>query len=93
MNLRSVLKKFVGSEEEDPREVLATLLLAAKADATLRQQIVLLLQTAPAQRESLINTALHQMRLRGESAAACAAFAMLGTEEGAKAALEVLAGQ
>ena len=92
MNLSAAIKNFVGSKEDDPCEVMATLLLAAKEDATLRTSILCLLHTPPAQRESLINTALHQMQLRGESAGNCAAFAMLGTESGAKTALAVLAG-
>ncbi len=75
---------------DDPGEALARLLIAAKEDSGFRRQVLAILRVPTAERASLINTALHEMRLRGESEAACAAFATLATEEGAKVALRVL---
>lgn len=77
-------------QAEDSGEVLARLLLAAQEDAAFRQRILSLLKVPVVQRESLINTAVHEMRLRGESPAACAAFATLATDSGAEIALRVL---
>ena len=74
----------------DPGDALARLLIAAKEDSAFRNQVLAVLRVPTAQRASLINTAIHEMRIRGESEAACAAFATLATEEGAKVALRVL---
>ena len=74
----------------DPGDALARLLIAAKEDSAFRNHVLTVLRVPTAQRASLINTALHEMRIRGESEAACAAFATLATEEGAKVALRVL---
>ena len=48
--------------------MLARLLLAAREDAKLRAQVLFLLKLPPAQRESLVNSALAEMALRGEPA-------------------------
>jgi hypothetical protein len=90
MNIVSKIRKAFRDASEDPGEMLASLLMAAKEDPALRGAILMLVGTAGGQRESMINTALHEMRLRGESAAACAAFATLATEDGAKTALRIL---
>ena len=74
-------------------DALAHLLLAAQEDDAFRRRLVGLLRLPATQRESLINTALHEMRLRGEPETACAAFATLATEAGAKTALSVLEGE
>ena len=90
MRLISKLRGLIGWREEDPREVLAQLLLATKDDPAFRHELLSLLQAPAAQRQSLVNTALHEMMLRGEPNGARAAFAMLATDEGARVALEVL---
>lgn len=82
--------KAVMGPADDTGEALARLLVAAKEDAGFRRQVLAILRVPTVQRTSLINTAIHEMRLRGESEAACAAFATLATEEGAKVALRVL---
>ena len=63
--------------------VLARLLREAEKDRTLRSQIRFLVSLPDVQRESLVNTALEQMKLQGEPAEIRAAFAVLATEEGA----------
>ncbi len=75
----------------DPGPALTTLLLATRDDAVFRRQLLFLLRAPSLQRQSLVNTAIHEMTLRGEPPAARAAFALLATDEGAKAALEFLA--
>jgi hypothetical protein len=65
-------------------DALARLLREAGRDAGLRARILFLLKLPPRQRESLVNTALAEMRLRGEPADARAAFAVLATEAGAQ---------
>lgn len=80
----------VTNPADDPGDALARLLIAAKEDSGFRRQVLAILQVPTAQRASLINTALHEMRIRGESEAACAAFATLATEDGAKVAMRVL---
>jgi len=80
----------VMSPADDPGDALARLLIAAKEDSGFRRQVLAILRVPTVQRASLINTALHEMRIRGESEAACAAFATLATEDGAKMALRVL---
>lgn len=64
-------------------DALARLLREAGRDAGLRARILFLVRLPAAQRESLVNTALEEMRLRGEPAEVRAAFAMLATAEGA----------
>lgn len=67
-------------------DVLARLLLEASQDAKLRAQILFLLNLPLKQRESLGNTAVEEMKLRGEPAEFRAAFAVLATEEGVRTA-------
>lgn len=74
----------------DTGDTLARLLLAAKEDEAFRKRVWFILQLPAAQRESLIHSAVHEMRLRGESEAACAAFATLAAEEGAATARRIL---
>jgi hypothetical protein len=92
VNILASLQKAFGLSDEDSGDVLARLLMAAKEDAAFRQRILSLLQVPVAQREPLVNTAVHEMQLRGEPPAACAAFATLGTDAGAKVALRILQG-
>jgi hypothetical protein len=86
----STIRKVFGNPVEEPADALARLLASAGEDPVFRGQLTTLLQLPAAERESVINTALHEMRLRGESDSACAAFATLASEEGAAIALRVL---
>ena len=90
MTLFSKLRSIVRHHPEDPRDLITDLLLAAKEDDGLRSQMLFLLRAPSVQRESLVNTALHEMELRGEPKDARVAFATLATEEGAKTALNIL---
>ena len=71
-------------------DALARLLREAGHDAGLRTRILFLLKLPAPQRELLVNTALEQMRLRGEPAGVRAAFAVLATDEGARLARDEL---
>jgi hypothetical protein len=71
-------------------ELFASLLIAAREDPQLREQVLHLSGFPRLQRQSLVNTALHEMALRGEAADARAAFAILATDEGARAAAKFL---
>jgi hypothetical protein len=93
MSLLSKLRSLVGPQKEDGLDEIASLMLAAKEDEKLRNQILFLVRAPAIHRNSLVATALHEMELRGESKGARAAFALLGTEEGARAALELLSGK
>lgn len=86
LNLRDSVRLL----DDDTRDALANLLLAAKEDEAFRRQVLLLLRAPSLQRQSRVNTALHEMTLRGEPKSARAAFALLATDEGAKVAMEVL---
>jgi hypothetical protein len=66
------------------------MLMAAREDPAFREQVLALLQLPVAQRQPMIHTVLHEMRLRGEPPAARAAFATLATEAGAATALRIL---
>ncbi len=76
--------------EEEPRDVIASLLLAAKDDSALRGQLLFLLSTSSVHRQSLVNAALREMKKQRESDGVQAAFALLATNEGARSALDVL---
>ena len=91
MPFLATLRKWFHLREEEPQDVIARLLLAAKEDDAFRQRILFLLQAPTAQRQSLVNSALHEMSLRGEPQSVRTAFAVLATDEGARAALHVLA--
>jgi hypothetical protein len=82
--------KVRGALDRASRDALGRLLLAAQEDAALRRQLLFLLRAPSLQRESLVNTAVHEMTLRGESADARTAFALLGSEQGARVALDFL---
>ena len=77
----------IGRRDQAPGDALATLLLAAKEDQEFRRRLEFLLRLPALQRQSLVNTGLHEMEVRGEPAEARAAFAVLATEEGAALAL------
>ena len=67
------------------------LLLAAREDPAFGAQLTALLGRPRREREPLIRTALHEMELRGEDAAACAAFGRLVDDATAERALRLLA--
>ena len=90
MNLIPQALALLTQKEEEPGDVITSLLLAAKNNPELRQQLVFLLSAASVHRQSLINTALHQMERQGEPRSVRAAFALLASDEGAKTALNVL---
>ncbi|MSU70774.1 MAG: hypothetical protein EXS43_00315 [Opitutus sp.] len=90
MNIAARIREALGAKPDDAGDILARMLMAAKEDPAFSDYILSILRMPPAQRESLINTALHEIRLRGESKAACAAFATLATDEGATTALRLL---
>lgn len=71
-------------------DALARLLLAAKEDAAFRVYLTRILHLPAGPRQSLINTALHEMTLRGEPAEIRAAFASLIAQEAADHALAFL---
>jgi hypothetical protein len=67
-------------------DVLARLLLESRQDPRLRAQILFLRKLPPPQRESLVNSALAEIKLRGEPVEISSAFAVLATDKGARAA-------
>ena len=71
-------------------DALAALITAAREDHAFRKRLILVLRLPTAQREPLLHTAVEEMKLRGEPAAARQAFATLATEQGAKTALKLL---
>jgi hypothetical protein len=79
-----------GKDGLSTADTLATLLLAAKEDENFRRHLEFILRLPAIQRESVVNTGLHEMEIRGEPAQARAAFAVLATEEGARIAMRAL---
>jgi hypothetical protein len=57
---------LVSRREDDPTDAIARLLISANEDDTLRRRVLFLLQAPIAHRQSLINTALAEMKLRGD---------------------------
>jgi len=90
MSLLAAILHSCVQKTDDPTDVIASLLLAAKEDPDLYRRMIFLLTAPAAHREPLVNSAIHEMRLRGESAGICAAFATFIPDEGAKAALNIL---
>lgn len=90
MNLLALFSHQPAARDNEPGEALARLLAEARDDDELRRQLLFLLRVPRLQRESLINTALHEMTLRGEPAALRSAFAILLSDDGARTALSVL---
>lgn len=72
------------------QDALVRLVLAARESREFRKQVMDLLNLPANQRESLVNSALHEMALRGEPADVRAAFAMLATADGAAAAAQAI---
>ncbi len=90
MSLLSKLRRLISSPAGDYREEIALLLLAAREDEAFGQRVRLLLNLPGPQRTALVNTALHEMALRGEAESLREAFAILSTDGGAASALRVL---
>ncbi len=91
--MRGLFTRFVRRgrrSERDTRDVLASLILAAREDIAFRDSLLAILHLPPAQREPLVKTAVEQMALRGEPLSARAAFLMLASDHGARTALELL---
>jgi hypothetical protein len=85
------LRRLGGVPRAAGDDALAQLILAAREDPLFRARVEGVLRLPAAQREALVNTAVHEMRLRGEPAEAQAAFAALASEEGAHLALQLIA--
>ena len=81
--MKPARQRQAGQVSSEAGDALARLLLEAAQDARLRAQILFLLNLPPKQRESLVNSALEEMKLRGEAAEFRTAFAVLATDEGA----------
>ena len=72
------------------KDALAELVLAARDDSEFKKRVLFVLHLPKAQRESLVNSAVEEMSLRGESVAVRAAFLSLATEEGAEVAARLI---
>jgi hypothetical protein len=82
--MSSLGRARAAATSEAAGDALARLLQEAGRDPDLRARILFLVKLPASQRESLVNTAIEEMRLRGEPASARAAFAVLATDEGAR---------
>ena len=76
--------------ETSTRDALAELVLAAREDMEFKKRVLFVLHLPKAQRESLVNSAVEEMSLRGESVAVRAAFLSLATEKGAEVAARLI---
>jgi hypothetical protein len=90
MSQLSKLRRLFSGPAGDHREEIARLLIAAREDEAFGQRVRFLLRLPGPQRTSLVNTALHEMTLRGEPQSLREAFAVLATDTGAAAALRAL---
>jgi len=90
MRVPSCLQRLFTRDAGEPRDAVASLLVAAREDPTLHRQLLALLRAPALQRASILGTARHEMELRGEPAAYCAALAVLASDEGARLALQAL---
>jgi hypothetical protein len=90
VKLFSKLAGLFRGHHDDHREVIAQLVLAAREDEALQRRIEFVLQLPTVQRQSIINTALHEMELRGESNGVREGFAALATDAGAEIALRAV---
>jgi hypothetical protein len=71
---------------DDPFRAIAALFRGAEYDGELRKQLEFLIRLPSLQRQSIVNTSLHEMALRGEPRDVQVAFGLLATDEGAEAA-------
>jgi hypothetical protein len=85
-----IIRKLRGEDEPAVKDALANLVLAAREDEAFRQRVMWILDLPTTQRASLVNSAVEEMKLRGEPAAIRAAFLVLSTPEGANAAASMI---
>ncbi len=85
-----IIRRIRGEDEEAVQDALANLVLAAREDEAFRQRLMLVLELPAEQRESLVRSAVEDMKLRGEPAAIRAAFLALATAEAADAAARLI---
>lgn len=74
----------------DGDDALAQLILAAREDAAFRARLVFVLRLPGPQRRALIQTAVAEMRMRGEPTDAQEAFSALAADDAASLALRLL---
>ncbi|WP_221032063.1 hypothetical protein [Actomonas aquatica] len=86
------LKQWLFPPSDDTLDALTTLLTAARDDRSLRAQVLMLVRLPDGQREAIVNSAVEEMRLKGEPADIRAAFALLGPADGAQRAADFLGG-
>ena len=77
-------------DTESAVDAFSSLVLAAREDEAFRKQVMLVVRRPAKQRESMVTSAVEEMKLRGESAAIQAAFAALATAEGAELAARLI---
>ncbi|MCF3648205.1 hypothetical protein [Synoicihabitans lomoniglobus] len=85
-------KQTASSAHDTAGEAFATLLLAARDDDALRQQILTLVRMPELQRTTLVRSAIREMKTNQESEEFRAAFALLSTPQAAAAAEAALGG-
>jgi hypothetical protein len=85
-----IIRKWRVTDEECAADVLATLISAAHQDEAFRRRVMIILQLPANQRESMVTSAVAEMKLRGESTAIQRAFAAIATPEGADLASRLL---
>lgn len=76
--------------ESDAAEAFSRLVQAARDDDVFRRRVMFVLQLPPPQRESMVRSAVAEMRLRGEPVEIQAAFLALASEAGAQAAARLI---
>ena len=89
--LAHVLERLSPSRDDAAKEVLASLVLAAREDAAFRDRVMFVLNLPVTHRESLVRTAVEEMERKGEPAEMRTAFLALATPEGAEAAARAIA--
>lgn len=89
--LARVFGKARSSRGEAAKDILASLVLAAREDAAFRRRVMFVLNLPAEQRESLVKTAVEEMERKGEPAEMCAAFLALASPEVADAAGRAIA--
>jgi hypothetical protein len=93
MKLNAAIQNLFKGGDEPAEAILADLLLAAQRDEEFRRRVMALLSVPDIPRESLVDSALHEMSLRGEPANVRRAFGLLVSPQGAALAREVLSDQ
>ena len=91
MTLIQRLKQTLGGNDAgSAADALACLIVAAREDPAFRKRVLLVLQLPANQRESMVRSAVAEMKLRGESGALQAAFTALSSAEGADLAARLI---